>query len=63
MTVAMFVLRYDIEPVKGSWTEPMPTISHLVTSILPPDQYLLVSIVSRSDVIKGSWKFAVAESD
>lgn len=54
--VSMFVLRYDLQPAMGSWTEPTQNINHLVASVLPPDQDILMSVVPRN-AVDGSWNF------
>lgn len=48
--ISMFVLRYNIEPPRGKWMEPIQNINHLVASVLPPDQDILTSIVPRNAV-------------
>ena len=60
--VAMFVLRYDLEPMSGKWLEPTTTINNLVAAVLPPDQDIKVNVVARDESSHGSWKFVSIES-
>lgn len=59
--VAMLVLRYDIAPVGGKWNVPKGR-SHIITSVLSPEQDVEVTVTEREGYEHVVWDFVLTES-
>ncbi len=60
--VAMFAMRYDLEPVCGEWRIPAPTKPNIVASMLSPSGDIEVVVRPRKGFEHGSWAFTLGES-
>ena len=61
-TAAMFVMRYDVEPRGGTWTEPKMEGNDVVCSIAPPTSRLDVDIRTREGYQGDEWGFVDVRS-
>ena len=61
-TVAMFVMRFEMEPVEGKWRLPTQMGNNLATSVLPPDWDVRVRVSKRKGFEHGRWVFSLSES-
>lgn len=62
-TVAMFVMRFEMEPVEGKWRLPTQMGNNLATSVLPPDWDVRVRIKEREGLQHGRWVLDLSESN
>ena len=60
--VAMFAMRYDLDPVCGEWRMPEPKEPNIISSILFPGGDLEVDVRPREGFEHGSWAFTLGES-
>ena len=60
--VAMFALRYDIDPVCGDWRMPPPKNQNIVASTEFPGVDVEVDVRPREGYEDGSWGFQLGES-
>ena len=56
---AMLALRYDINPVAGTWIHPGVDDSNMTLIVQPPKKKTFVEIVPRQGWIGGEWAFKV----
>lgn len=62
--VAMVVLRFEIEPIRGVWREPGKLNTNAVASTMtPPAEAFDVGIVRRAEFEGVEWAFNVTEGN
>ena len=59
--VAMFVMRYDLDPVGGQWRMPPPKKPTIVSSIQFPGDDIEVDVRPRKGFEHGAWAFTLGE--
>ena len=62
LVAAMFILRFDLEPVSGSWALPKQNSNNLSTSLLPPASDIKVKVSKRAGYEKDEWVCELTES-
>ena len=60
---SMFVLRFDMRPVQGSWTRPQTHNTNAAAVIMEPDTDIEVEISARPHRLEGEWVFSLRSSD
>ncbi|KAL9622344.1 MAG: hypothetical protein Q9160_003355 [Pyrenula sp. 1 TL-2023] len=60
--VAMFLIRFDMTPVKGEWKAPTTDNAHLATTVTEPDWDIEVQVRARNDFSGGRWEFKLPDS-
>jgi cytochrome P450 len=60
--VSMFVMRFDLEPVKGEWTMPSTNNTNVAAAIMKPGQDIEVEVSLRKGFEDGKWRFCLTES-
>lgn len=56
---AMMIYKYELTPVSGMWTSPIPHQMSLATSIFPPKTDIEVRVSVRPEFEKTRWKFSI----
>ena len=60
---AMFALRYDLMPVKGTWSLPKTENTNMTLSIMEPDTDFEVDVFVRKGFEEGRFACSLQESD
>ena len=64
MAVAvMFIMRFDMVPVNGSWTPPSTDKGNMAAVIMEPDTEFEVNITLRKGYETGKWAFNLEDSE
>ncbi len=59
----MFVMRFDMAPVKGPWPQMTAQKTHAVAAVESPDYEIEVDVKARRDFEEGEWAFRLDNSD
>lgn len=62
-TVVMFLMRYDMAPVKGRWPQMTADKTHAVAAVEQPDYEIEVEVTARKGSEEGEWTFRMDNSD
>ena len=57
--VMMFVVRYDVAPLSGEWTEPTVENTNIASAITTPDNDIEVEVSLRKGYEEGEWAFTL----
>ncbi|KAJ8068999.1 hypothetical protein OCU04_002677 [Sclerotinia nivalis] len=60
--VSMFVMRFDVKPVRGVWKLPTSDNTNVTTVILEPDTDIDVVVSARKGLGDGNWMFELSDS-
>lgn len=60
---AMFVLRYDMAPVAGSWSMPSTNNSNMAGAVMEPDSDIEVAVSQREGFEEGRFACGLKDSD
>ncbi|KAI9755372.1 MAG: Serine/threonine-protein phosphatase pp1 [Chaenotheca gracillima] len=60
--LTMFILRYEMEPVSGSWTTPQHDKSNVTAAVMSPNDDVAVDVSPRKGYEGGSWTFGLGDS-
>lgn len=61
--VTMFVMRYEMAPVSGSWEYPSTDNTNVAAVVMEPDSDVEVRIEPREGYEDGHWEFSLKDSD
>lgn len=62
-TVVMFLMRYDMAPVKGRWPQMTADKTHAVAAVEQPDYEIEVEVTARKGSEEGEWTLRMDNSD
>ena len=62
-TVAMFLIRYEMMPLKGRWPQMTADNTHAVAAVEQPDYEIEAEVKVRSGFEDGEWAFRLDNSD
>ena len=61
--VTMFVMRYDMVPIAGSWSMPTTDKTNVAAVVMEPDYDVDVEVFSRKGFENGHWAFGLKNSE
>lgn len=61
--VTMFIMRFDMEPLDGTWTLPTSNNTNVASVVMEPDSDVEVTISERRGLDSSSWAFGLKDSE
>ncbi|KAL8878165.1 MAG: hypothetical protein Q9198_003970 [Flavoplaca austrocitrina] len=62
-TVVMFILRYNLTPLDGTWTPPKTEKTNIAWVVMEPDTDIRVKVEPRENTADCEWDFKLGDSD